>query len=140
LSLTTPTPHFGATEADPTASLVGAIEDTHAALGTDWPFGSLDPVRALEALMATVEPAAAAGQWSRSQREALENALEAYTAGAAWASFDEGRKGTIETGMLADLVVLSTDIFDAPAGLASARVSYTIFDGKIVYRADRGTN
>jgi predicted amidohydrolase YtcJ len=140
LSLTTPTPSVAATEAERTSSLVGAIENAHAALGTDWPFGSLDPVRALEALMTTVEPAAAAGQWSRIQREALEDALEAYTVGAAWASFDEGRKGTIEAGMLADLVVLSTDIFETPAALASARVSYTIFDGKIVYRADRGTN
>jgi predicted amidohydrolase YtcJ len=42
--------------------------------------------------------------------------------------------------MLADLVVLSTDILETRAALATARVAYTIFDGKIVYRADRGTN
>ena len=44
--------------------------------------------------------------------------------------------------MLADLVVLSTDIFDAPASrLASAPVAATIFDGKIVYRHNaRSTN
>ena len=40
-------------------------------------------------------------------------------------------------GMLADIVVLSEDIFEAPASrLASTRVTMTIFDGRIVYRRD----
>ena len=68
-------------------------------------------------------------------RAALEAALKAYTSTPAWASFDEQRKGTLSPGMLADIVVLSHDIFEAPAStLASATVEVTIFDGKIVYR------
>jgi hypothetical protein len=64
----------------------------------------------------------------------LKSAINGWTSGAAWASFDEHRKGTIEDGMLADLVILSTDIFAGTAKLAAAEVVMTIFDGKIVYR------
>ena len=64
----------------------------------------------------------------------LKSAINACTSGAAWASFDEHRKGTIKPGMLADLVVLSTDIFRGPASLEAAEVVMTIFDGKVVYR------
>ena len=77
-----------------------------------------------------------------SARLSLKAAIDAYTSGAAWASFDEQRKGTIAAGMLADLVILSEDIFKAPAAdIAAARVEVTIFDGKVVYqRGTRGTN
>ena len=64
----------------------------------------------------------------------LKSAINAWTSGAAWASFDEHRKGTIKPDMLADLVILSTDIFAGPAKLAAADVVMTIFDGKIVYK------
>ena len=71
---------------------------------------------------------------------ALKAAIDAYTSGAAWASFDEQRKGRLAPGMLADLVVLSDNIFDAPpARLGSTRIAVTIFDGKIVYRRDAAT-
>jgi predicted amidohydrolase YtcJ len=80
------------------------------------------------------------GSWTPAQQTLLRQALHSYTSGSAWASHDDRRKGTVEAGMLADLAVLSTDLFEGPAALASARVAYTIFDGKIVYRADRGTN
>jgi predicted amidohydrolase YtcJ len=65
----------------------------------------------------------------------LKAAVDAYTSTAAWASFDDQRKGTIAPGMLADLVVFDEDLFTIPAGrLASASVAVTIFDGKVVYR------
>jgi predicted amidohydrolase YtcJ len=48
--------------------------------------------------------------------------------------FDDHRKGSLETDMLADLVILSTDVFAGAADLAAAEVVMTIFDGKIVYR------
>ena len=75
------------------------------------------------------------GGWYPGERLALKTAIDAYTSGAAWASFDEQRKGSLAAGMLADLVVLSENIFEAPASrLASTRVDVTIFDGRIVYR------
>jgi predicted amidohydrolase YtcJ len=81
------------------------------------------------------------GGWFPDQRLKLATAINAYTSGAAWASFDEQRKGSVTPGMLADLTVLSTDVFAAPPRtLAAARVALTVFDGKVVYRqADRRT-
>jgi predicted amidohydrolase YtcJ len=82
------------------------------------------------------------GGWYPGEELALKAAIDAYTSGAAWASFDEQRKGALAPGMLADLVVLSNDIFETPATrLASTRVAVTIFDGKIVYQRDtKSTN
>jgi predicted amidohydrolase YtcJ len=76
-----------------------------------------------------------------SGRLPLKAAIDAYTSGGAWASFDEQRKGTIAAGMLADIVVLSDDIFATPADIPAAKVEVTIFDGKVVYRrGQHGTN
>jgi predicted amidohydrolase YtcJ len=82
------------------------------------------------------------GGWAPGQRVTLKRAINALTSVPAYASFDEQRKGTLTNGMLADLVVLSGDIFESPhAQLASTPVAVTIFDGKIVYRRDaKSTN
>jgi hypothetical protein len=121
-------------------SLLHNLRDVRAALGSDWPYGSFDPLQRLQwAIMRTSIPPAS-NSWTPVQQSLLREALEAFTSGSAWASHDDRRKGTVEAGMLADLTVLSTDLFEGPAALASARVSYTIFDGKIVFRADRATN
>jgi predicted amidohydrolase YtcJ len=106
----------------------------HVAFGSAWPAAPLDPLRGLEAALDRSVPAGVPAS-ERNRLAALETAIDAYTAGGAWASFDEQRKGAIEAGMLADLVVLSTDIFDLPAEApGTARVEVTIFDGKVVYR------
>ena len=60
--------------------------------------------------------------------------LTAYTRAPAYASFEEQRKGTLATGMLADIVVLATDIVaQPPAKPSDVLVETTIFDGKVVY-------
>jgi predicted amidohydrolase YtcJ len=95
------------------------------AIGSDWPRGPLAPMRVLQTALA---------------EHALKDALRAYTFGGAYASFDEKRKGTLEAGMLADIVVLSANIFRMePADLDTVRVRYTIFDGRIVYPIERRT-
>lgn len=103
------------------------------ALGSDWPLATLDP---LEVMMAATAAADAPGDGSpvRPDRVKLTTAIDAYTSKAAYASFDEQRKGSITRGMLADIVVLTEDIFATREALASAKVAVTIFDGKIVYR------
>jgi len=64
----------------------------------------------------------------------VEEALKTYTLNAAYASFDENNKGTIEVGKLADLTVLSDDLFNVPPDeIKKAKVEMTIVDGKIVY-------
>lgn len=108
------------------------------AFGSDWPEQPMDPLEVLQAVVdaaskdrATAKPAAA--------RARLTAAIDAYTSGSAYASFDEQRKGSITPGMLADLVVLTEDIFDPDAALPNTKVAVTIFDGKIVYRRGQRT-
>jgi hypothetical protein len=112
------------------------------AFGSDWPGVPLNPMLVLHVAVTRTTPEnLPEGGWYRDERMTLEAAIDAYTSGAAWASFDEQRKGTLATGMLADVVVLSDDIFDAPASrLGSTRVAVTVFDGKIVFRRDGHTN
>lgn len=100
-----------------------AASGARVVFGSDWPNEPLDP---LSAIAAAVERAP--------EQLTLKSAINAWTSGAAWASFDDLRKGRVKPGMLADLVVLSNDIFAAPARLANAHVAVTIFDGKVVYR------
>jgi predicted amidohydrolase YtcJ len=65
----------------------------------------------------------------------LPQAIDSATRLAAWASFDEQRKGSLVRDMLADVVVLSNDIFTLPdVTLDEAEVSVTIFDGKVVFQ------
>ncbi len=64
----------------------------------------------------------------------MEEALRTYTLNAAYASFDENKKGTIEVGKFADITILSDDLFDVPPKkIKRAIVEMTIVDGKIVY-------
>ena len=91
------------------------------ALGSDWPNAPLAPMVVLQNAIPFLT---------------LAQALQAYTVNSAYATFDEARKGFIKPGMLADIVVLSDDIFALePAKLKSVKVAYTIFDGKVVYPA-----
>jgi len=75
------------------------------------------------------------GGWNDGERVTVKRAINAFTSVPAYASFDEQRKGLLKKGMLADLVVLSGDIFENPdEQLAGTTIAVTIFDGKIVYR------
>ena len=66
----------------------------------------------------------------------VEEAVRAYTSGSAYAEMKEKQKGTIAPGMLADLAVLSQDIFKVSASaLPETRSVLTMIDGKIVYSA-----
>ena len=69
----------------------------------------------------------------------VEQAVRSYTMGSAFAEFQENVKGSIEAGKLADLVILSDDIFTIdPAKIRTVKVVTTIVDGKVVFEADRG--
>jgi predicted amidohydrolase YtcJ len=79
------------------------------------------------------------GQTTR-QTEQLPSRLEAlrlYSLGSAWFSFDEKQRGSLEKGMLADLVVLSQDYMSIPVGqISQIRSLLTMIDGKIVFAAE----
>lgn len=105
------------------------------AFGSDWPVVTIDPLVGLNmAVNRTTPEGTPPGGWYPQERLTLARALEAYTSGAAFASFDEQRKGQLAPGMLADMVLLSHDVFELPASrLLEARVTHTIFDGKVVF-------
>ena len=68
------------------------------------------------------------------ERLTVEQAVNAYTQGSAYARFSDDRTGTLEAGKEADLAVLSQDIFSAkPEEIAQARVVITMVGGKVVF-------
>ncbi len=112
------------------------------AFGSDWPVMTLDPLEGLHvAVTRTTREGLPEGGWVPSERLTLRKAIDAYSRDAAWASFDELRKGMLTRDMLADLVVLTDDIFSGPASrLTTTEVAVTIADGKVVYRRDPPEN
>jgi predicted amidohydrolase YtcJ len=110
------------------------------AFGSDWPVAPLDPLRGIfVAVNRTDVEGEPEGGWLPEERLPLADAIRAFTSGASWASFDEQRKGSLERDMLADIVILSEDVFALPPErLLQAEVVMTIVDGKIVYRRDAG--
>ena len=64
----------------------------------------------------------------------VEDAVRAYTGGSAYSEFQEKVKGKIKVGQLADMVILSEDIFKVdPERIARTRVIATILNGSVVY-------
>lgn len=71
--------------------------------------------------------------WVPEQKISVEEALRAYTATAAYASFEESRKGTLQAGKLADVVLLDRDLFTiAPPDIRNTKVLMTMVGGKVV--------
>jgi predicted amidohydrolase YtcJ len=69
------------------------------------------------------------------ERATLEQMIDSFTRGGAWANFLEDTCGSLEAGRSADLVVLDRDLFAIPpAEIGRARVLLTLFQGRIVYR------
>ena len=81
--------------------------------------------------------AAAARQAFPQERLSVEEALELYTIGAAYMSFEEDVKGSIEIGKFADLTVLSNNPMETqPGKIKDIKVEMTIVGGRIVYLAE----
>ena len=112
------------------------------AFGSDWPVMTLNPLEGLRvAATRTTQEGLPEGGWIPTERLTLRRAIDAYTRDGAWASFDEQRKGMLVRDMLADIVVLTDDIFSGPASrLTDTEVAVTIADGKVVYRRDPPEN
>jgi predicted amidohydrolase YtcJ len=105
------------------------------AFGTDYPVEPVAPFRGLYAAV-TRKSEDGKKEYYPEQRLTMEQAIAAYTTGSAFAEFAEKDKGTLAPGMLADLVVLDTDITAVPPEkILGAKVLRTVLAGKTVYEA-----
>ncbi len=105
------------------------------AFGSDSPVASLNP---LYGVYAAVTRQTADGKnpngWIPEQKITVDEAVKAFTWGSAYAEFQDGTKGTLEIGKLADFIILSDDIFTIdPTKIGGVKVNLTVVDGKVVY-------
>jgi predicted amidohydrolase YtcJ len=102
--------------------------------GTDAPVEDVDPIASY---YATVTRKAKDGKvFYGAEKMSRIEALKSYTLANAFAAFEEDIKGSLSLGKLADITVLTKDITTIPDDqIATAKVSYTIVGGKIVYKA-----
>ena len=107
----------------------------HLAFGTDYPVESINPLRGIYACVTRELPEGGPpGGWQPQEKLPMEDCLRAYTAGSAYAEFEEKQKGTIAPGMLADIVVFPGDITRVPPReLLRMPVVMTIVGGRIGY-------
>jgi predicted amidohydrolase YtcJ len=107
----------------------------HLAFGSDWDVAPLSPITGIDAAVnrRTLDGRNPTG-WIPEQKIGVEEALRAYTTGAALAGFAEKEKGSLSVGKLADFVVLSRDILAIPPGeIPDARVDATVVGGRLVH-------
>jgi len=111
---------------------------TKLALGSDCPVETMSPLSGIHAAVTRRRANGYPGPqgWRAEECLTVEEAVYAFTMGGAYASGEEERKGSLTPGKLADLVVLSRDIFNIPPmEIADTRVEATLFDGQVVYGA-----
>lgn len=106
------------------------------AFGSDWPVVSLDPFIGIQnAVTRQNDQGEPPSGWVGRQKVTLEQALAAYTRDAAHAAFEDANRGTLAPGNLADVVVLSHDLFKTnPLEIAKTSVLLTMVGGKIAHR------
>jgi predicted amidohydrolase YtcJ len=108
------------------------------AFGTDWPVAPLNPMLGLYAAVtrATLDGKNPNG-WFPEQKLTVAEAVQAYTMGSAYAEFQENEKGSISAGKLADMVILSDDVFTIdPVKIRDVKVLKTFVGGKVIWDAE----
>jgi hypothetical protein len=107
--------------------------------GTDAPVEHVNPIASFYASVTRKSPDGnPKGGMYPDQRMSREEALRSYTLDAAYGSFHEDKLGSIETGKLADITVLSKDIMTVPEDeILSTEVTFTIVDGKVRYEKSK---
>lgn len=108
------------------------------AFGSDWPVVPYDPFIALNnAVNRQTIDGQPTGGWLPGERLAVADALDACTAGSAYAAFAEHRRGRVAPGLDADLVVLDRDLLAAgPSAIIGTGVRLTVVGGAVVHRAE----
>ncbi len=105
------------------------------AFGTDYSVEPLNPMEGLYAAVTRKDRKGEEGEgWFPMEKLSMEKAIEYYTLGAAYSQFMEDRKGMLREGYLADITILSENIFNTPEEMImSVKTDYTIVDGKTVF-------
>ncbi len=111
------------------------------AFGSDWPIVTLSPWPGVRnALTRQTKEGDPPGGFVPTERIGLEDTIKAYTLGAAFAGRREKTEGSLEPGKLADLIVLSQDLFKIePNTIAETEVLLTMVGGKVVYHSPATT-
>jgi predicted amidohydrolase YtcJ len=116
-----------------------SIESTGGVLafGSDWPVVTLNPWYGLQnAVTRKTREGKPEEGFVPQERVSLEDAIKAYTLGAAFAGHREKTEGSIEPGKLADIIIVSQDLFKIkPEQIAQTEVSLTMVGGKVVYQS-----
>jgi predicted amidohydrolase YtcJ len=116
-----------------------SIESTggQLAFGSDWPVVTLNPWPGVQnALTRQTTEGNPPGGFVPRERISLEDTIKAYTLGAAFAGRQEKTEGSLEPGKVADLIVLSQDLFKIePSEIVKTEVLLTMVGGKVVYQS-----
>ena len=127
---------LGRTVADravPTRTLIEKMGIDSLGAGTDFPVNPINPL--LNMYVMVTRKDINGKVYGASEAISREQALRLYTSAAAHYMFDEGRKGTLEPGKLADLVVLSADYATVPEDqIKDIKADVTIVGGKVVFQ------
>ncbi len=108
----------------------------HVPFGTDFPVEPINPYNTLYAAVSRQDAdGVPLGGWQPQEKLSMAEAIRCHTYESAYAEFAEKEKGTIEVGMLADLVVHSKDLLTIePKEILTTEPVYTIFNGRVVYQ------
>ena len=123
---------LGAERVESSYAFRGLLDsDATLAFGSDWPVVSVNPFLGIAAAVNAMT--LDGEEFVPQQSISVEEAVVAYTRGAAYALHMEDEVGMLRPGMRADLIVLNRDVLDTPpAEIGRIGVAMTIFDGKVV--------
>src|SRR5438045_1855108 len=122
-----------AARAVPTKTLINKVGIDSLGAGTDFPVNPINPLLNMYIMVTRKDPNG--NVYGASEAIGREQALRLYTSAATRYTFEEGRKGTLEPGKLADLVVLSADYVAVPEDqIKDIKADVTIVGGKIVFQ------
>lgn len=109
------------------------------AFGSDWPVVTLNPWRGVQnALTRQTLEGDPPGGFVPGERISLEDAIKGYTLGAAFAGRREKAEGSLEVGKVADLIIVSQDLFKIePSEISNTEVMVTMVGGKVVYTSPK---
>ena len=110
-------------------------DDAHLVFGSDWYVAPPIPLAGIYAAVTrrTLDDKNPDG-WVAQQKITVKEALRAYTVDAAYASFEENLKGSLEPGKLADFVIIDRDLMSIPPEeIREAKVTKTVVDGNVVF-------